>query len=156
MSLPDPDVAERETQALALRRAGLTFDLIAQKIGYADPSGARAAYQRALQRIVYSDVEEIRNEEKDRLDIAQAAIWDQVLHGEPPAIHALIKIMERRAKLLGLDMPVKIQQEITVWNGDADLDREIQDLIARVSGNGDSAEEMADRPSQTGTVTTSG
>ena len=128
-----PEVLEREAQVLRFRRAGLTFDMIAQRLGYSHASGAHKAYINACKRIVYSDVEEVRREEQDRLDIALSAIWPNVLRGDTPSIVAMVRIMERRAKLLGLDMPVRVQQEVTVWNGDGDLDREIQDLISRVA-----------------------
>jgi hypothetical protein len=127
--------------------------MIAQRVGYSHASGAQKAYVNACKRIVYSGVEEVRREEQDRLDIAQAAIWGNVIRGEIPSVLALMRIMERRAKLLGLDMPVKVQQEVTVWNGDGNLDREIQDLIQRLAGVNGEAAILADRESAEGTTT---
>jgi len=40
-----------------------------------------------------------------RLDKALNAIWNKVLEGDPLAIDRMLKIMERRARLLGLDTP---------------------------------------------------
>ena len=128
-----PEVLQREAEVIRLRREGLTWDMIAQKVGYSDASGAHRAYEAACKRIIYSEVVEIRNIEQDRLDIAQSAIWSDVLQGDLPAINTLIKIMDRRAKLLGLDMPIRVQQEVTVWNGDGQLDEEIQRLINQIS-----------------------
>ena len=125
----NPEVFEKEKKVLELRRGGLTFDLIADRLGYANASGAQKAYERACSRIVYDDVVALRNAEMDRLDIAQAAIWNEVLQGTVSAVMALIKIMERRARLLGLDVPVKTQLEVTHYDRDT-IDAEVARLVA--------------------------
>lgn len=111
-----PEVLDRETQVIALRREGLTFDQIAQRVGYADKQGAYAAYTRAVNRITAEDVHAIRMVEAERLDIATQSIWQNVLAGEIPAVNALLKIMDRRAKMFGLDMPVKTQVEVVTYD----------------------------------------
>lgn len=146
----------KEKQVLNLRRGGLTFDLIAQRVGYGNPSSAAQAYRRALKRIVYEEVESVRKVESDRLDLAQSAIWQGVTQGDIPSINTLLRIMQRRAALLGLDMPVKVQQEVTVHNGDSDLDREIQSLIKRLAGNDSNEDVLADGEGETRAVTTEG
>lgn len=125
----NPETFEKEKKALELRRGGLTFDLIAERLGYANASGAQKAYERACARIVYDDVVALRNAEMDRLDIAQAAIWNDVLQGRIPAVVTLMKIMERRARLLGLDVPTKTQLEVTHYDRDT-IDAEVQRLVA--------------------------
>lgn len=125
----NPEILEKEKRVLELRRGGLTFDLIAERVGYANASSAQKAYQRACSRVVYEDVVALRNTEMDRLDIAQAAIWNEVLQGRIQAVIALMKIMERRARLLGLDMPVKTQLEVTHYDRDT-IDAEVQRLVA--------------------------
>ena len=124
-----PETLAKEAQVLELRRGGLTFDMIATRLGYASASGAYKAYQTACNRIVYSEVVETRQVEMDRLDIAQAAIWNNVLQGEVPSVIALMKIMERRAKLLGLDMPTKTQIEVNHYERDT-IDAEVARLVA--------------------------
>ena len=122
------ETIEREAKVLQLRRGGLTFDLIAKELGFANPSGAHKAYANACKRIIRSDVEELRGTELDRLDIAQGALWNKVMRGEVPAIMALLKIMERRARLLGLDTPVKAQLEVTHYDAST-IDIEVQRLV---------------------------
>lgn len=119
--------------------------MIAKQVGYSHASGALAAYDNACKRIVHSDVIESRKIEQDRLDILQAAYWNDALSGDVKAGQMIVRIMDRRAKLLGLDMPIKVQQEITVWNGDADIDREIQSLIAQLDAASGSASVLADQ-----------
>jgi hypothetical protein len=123
-----PETLEREAKVLQLRRGGLTFDLIAKELGFANPSGAHKAYVNACKRIIRADVEELRGTELDRLDIAQGALWNKVMRGEVPAVMAVLKIMERRARLLGLDMPVKAQVEITHYDAST-IDVEVQRLV---------------------------
>jgi hypothetical protein len=125
----NPEILEKEKRVLELRRGGLTFDLIAERVGYANASSAQKAYQRACSRVVYEDVVALRNTEMDRLDIAQAAIWNEVLQGTVSAVMALIKIMERRARLLGLDVPIKTQLEVTHYDYDT-IDAEVKRLVA--------------------------
>ncbi len=156
MPKPTEETYKKEAQVLNLRRGGLTFDLIAQRVGYANPSVASQAYKRALKRIVYEEVESVRQVESDRLDLAQSAIWQGVTQGDIPSINTLLRIMQRRAALLGLDMPVKVQQEVTIHNGDSDLDREIQTLIKRLEGNGGDEDVLADGEGENGAVTTRG
>lgn len=123
-----PEILEKEAEVLKLRRGGLTFDMIAERVGYKDPSGAHAAYVRACKRIIASDVEELRKVEADRLDMAQAALWSKVLQGDVPAVNSFLRIMERRAKLFGLDMPIRQQVEVTTFEGGSELDREVARL----------------------------
>lgn len=151
----DPAVLEREKKVLELRRGGLTFDLIAERVGYANASGAHKAYQSACRRIVVEDVEAIRNAEIDRLDIAQAAIWADVVNGADAqtrarAILALMKIMERRARLLGLDMPTKSQVEVNIHDRDS-IDAEVARLVALLNSKPQSALDTPISPTGTDT-----
>jgi len=132
----NPDTVDKEKKVLELRRGGLTFDLIAQRLGYASASGAHKAYMSACKRIVYEDVVEVRKSEMDRLDIAQAAIWGDLTDTvnvdagtRARLVLALIKIMERRARLLGLDMPTKAQVEVSIYDRDT-IDDEVKRLVA--------------------------
>ena len=146
----NPTTLEKEAKVLELRRGGLTFDMIADRLGYASASGAHKAYVTACNRIVYADVVETRKIEMDRLDIAQAAIWTNVIAGEVPSVIALMKIMERRARLLGLDMPTKAQIEVNIYEHDA-IDSEVKLLVAILDSQQTSA---LDAPiSENGTIT---
>lgn len=130
-----PETLEKERKVLEFRRGGLTFDLIAERLGYASASGAHKAYLSACNRIVYEDVVEVRKSEMDRLDIAQAAIWGDLTDTQNTdantrarLVLALIKIMERRARLLGLDMPTKAQVEVNIYDRDT-IDDEVKRLV---------------------------
>ena len=126
---PKPEVLLKEAEVVKLRRGGLTWDLIAKQVGYKHAGSAQDAYVRASQRIVRDDVEAIRKVEEDRLDMAQASIWAKVLQGDIPAINAFLRIQERRARLLGLDQPIRQQVEVTNYDGNS-IDREVARLAS--------------------------
>jgi uncharacterized protein YicC (UPF0701 family) len=74
--------------------------------------------------------------ELDRLDRLQRAAWATAMQGNPKAILSILKIMERRAKLIGLDAPQRLQQEVTVYEGGTDIDREVQRLAQLLAESG--------------------
>jgi AraC-like DNA-binding protein len=104
------DSQERVAKALELRKAGETLQQIADQLGYANPSAVYAAIRRTLDQIVVPAVEEYRKMELERLDALQLAVWPAARRGDYQAIDRVLKIMERRARLLGLD----VQPDATV------------------------------------------
>lgn len=97
------DANERQVRALELRKAGVSYQTIADTLGYGGPSGAFKAVQTALKTTLREPAEELRSLEMERLDQAAFAIAAQVRAGNLGAIDRLLRIMERRAKMLGLD-----------------------------------------------------
>ena len=134
----DPDALEKQAQVLSLRRLGATFDQIAKQLGYASASGAYNAYRKACMNIIYEEVEETRKMECDRLDNAQTRIMPAVNNGDVSAINALLRIMERRARLLGLDMPIKTQIEVGYFDTDT-IDSEVKRLVALLDSGAQSS-----------------
>ena len=131
--LVKPEVLEREQQVVKLRRAGHTWDEIATIVGYAYPSGAHDAYVRASIRVVADDVKAIRELETERLDNLLNAVWADAMTGDIPAGTQALRIMERRAKLLGLDQPVKIQAEVVTYDADS-IESRLIAIIANTVG----------------------
>jgi len=101
------DANDRHRQALELRKAGVSYAVIAERLGYRGPSGAHAAVGVALKKTLQEPADELRQLEVERLDAMLLSIWPQVKQGNQGAIDRALRIMERRAKLLGLDAPVK-------------------------------------------------
>lgn len=154
--VPDPELVDKEMKVLELRRAGLTWHRISEETGYADATGAYAAYKRAVKRTLQQPADEIREQELDRIDRLQLAAWQNAMKGDVKSIMAIIKLMERRAKLLGLDTPIKIQQEVTTWDGNESIDRAVRELAALLASNdADSGGEssMAESPSESEPIT---
>tara|TARA_Y100000588_G_scaffold329325_1_gene365415 strand:- start:3396 stop:3812 length:417 start_codon:yes stop_codon:yes gene_type:complete len=67
----------------------------------------RAALKR-LTKEMKSAAEGIRSLELSRLDEMQTAIWQDCMDGKLTAIDRVLKIMERRSKLVGLDAPDRL------------------------------------------------
>jgi hypothetical protein len=156
-AVPSPELVDKEIRVLELRRVGLTWQRIAEEVGYADHTGAYAAYKRAIKRTMQQPADELREQEVDRLDRLQVAVWPSAMKGDTRAILTIIRLMERRAKLLGLDKPIKIEQEITTWDGNDTIDRAVRELAALLTADyatGTSESPMAELVSESEPVAT--
>jgi hypothetical protein len=123
---PGHDLAEasaRRAQAVTMRLSGLTYEQIAERLGYADKSAVRHTVLRALDRREAARVDELRDVENARLDRANAALWPAVLKGDPKSVDTFIRLSARRARLNGLDAP----QQIAVTSG---LQADFADTLA--------------------------
>lgn len=97
---------ERQRLAVDLRKGGASYEQIAQRCGYRDKTGAYQAVKSALRKTLQEPADELRTLECERLDRALLAIWPSIIIGDVKAIDRMVKIMHRRAQLLGLDVPV--------------------------------------------------
>lgn len=100
--------AARHLEALKLRQRGLTYGEIAERIGYANSSVAYKAVMLELKRQMREPAEQVRELEIDRLDRMLLALQPKIDAGDTRAIDTALRIMERRARLLGLDAPQSI------------------------------------------------
>jgi hypothetical protein len=110
------ETSERRAQAIALRIAGLEWQEIANRLGYASRGAACTDVSRALEsnrREERAQVEELRFVESQRLDRLQVAVWAQAIAGDPRAVEAALKVMDRRAKLFGLDASKQMEIAFT-------------------------------------------
>lgn len=102
--------AERRRLALELRRSGLSFDRIGQQLGISRQA-AHSHVTKALEKLageIDDRADELRAMELERLDRILLGCYQAAAGGNLKAIDRVIKISERRAKLLGLDAPSKI------------------------------------------------
>ncbi len=106
-----PAERERALKALAMRREGLPYRVIAERLEWADESSARYAVTRLLDRTEAEEVAEMRYIEGERLDELQRTHWAAALAGDLDAGKMVLKVMERRARLFGLDSPSKVAVE---------------------------------------------
>ena len=122
------ETLKRETQVLELRAQGWTWQRIADATGYANASAAYNAFDNAIKRTMQPASDEVRTLELERLDRFLSYLWTAIEQGDPAAIDRGLKIMDRRAKYLGLDAPTKSQVEVTTFEGGTEIDREIARL----------------------------
>lgn len=102
-SMPD---APRAAYAFELRKAGADYDLIAEKLGYKNGATARQAVLSRIKKYYKEnekEIEEVVQLELLRLDQLQLICWRKAKDGDLAAVDRILKIMERRSKLLGLD-----------------------------------------------------
>jgi DNA-binding transcriptional MerR regulator len=101
------DSIAKQAQALTLRKAGVSVTAIAEMLGWNSHQAASKAIRAALKRTIQEPADELRTLELSRLDDMLKAIAPHVAAGNLTAIDRALKIMERRAKLIGLDAPAK-------------------------------------------------
>jgi hypothetical protein len=131
------ETRERENHALRLRREDWDYASIAAEIGWASHAAARLAVQRALNRFAEEDAEALRDIEDDKLRSYERAVLEEIRRDHVVVSHGKIirdvdgtpirdsapvyagyrelrMLSERRAKLRGLDAPLRtIVEEIT-------------------------------------------
>lgn len=152
------DSAARDAEAAWLRSRGLSFRQIAANLGYENESGAYKAVQRALAAVPVENVDELRAVQGAQIDaltakaieVLESTHYAYTQHGElvrgpegpngepgqpliddMPILHAidrLIRLAERRAKLMGLDAPSR--HEVTTLDY---LDAQIRDAAAELA-----------------------
>ncbi|WP_438489567.1 helix-turn-helix domain-containing protein [Streptomyces sp. S186] len=126
--------AERRAKAIRMKIDGASYSEIATALGYSSRSAAHMDVKRSLEKHVVEEglaIEAWRELELARLDTLQQAIWGKAMSGDTRAIEAALKILDRRAKLLGLDSAIKLE----VLTVDA-LDAQIQRLEAELNAAG--------------------
>lgn len=96
---------ERDAQCVQLRRAGLGWDAIAQQLGYSSAARAYEQFMSFMKEYPREDAVAARELEADRYDQLQRAIWAKCLKGDTWSIDRALKLMDQRARLLGLNLP---------------------------------------------------
>jgi len=124
--------AENRLRALQLRKAGLPYHAIGQQLGTTSQYAfklVKAALANLRTRCA-DETEDLRQLELERLDTMLMGLWTPAARGDHAAIDRVLKIMERRARLLGLDAPAKIAP--TSPDGEAPYDpmQAVQELDA--------------------------
>ncbi len=91
-----------------MRLAGHALPAIAAALGYADPSGAFYAIKAALKATLQEPAMALRKQENERLDALLLGIFEKACGGDLKALESVLRIMQRRADLNGLDAPKAI------------------------------------------------
>jgi hypothetical protein len=102
----------KAAKALTMRMEGKTFEVIRLELGYATRQGAYMAVRTSLDAITREPAQELIKLDLERLDALWIPQYTQAQSGDVLAMNACMKLMERRAKLLGLDAPAK--QDVNV------------------------------------------
>lgn len=134
-----------EAEALEMKLAGLTYRGIADAQG-CHPSTAHERVTRAMARLVpVESAEQMRTVETERLEAVGRRVLQAIagtaqvdgdgnvlqvdVDGLSKAVTAYVRVVDRKAKLNGLDLPVKHTVTVT-----SELDAEIEGLMAALRG----------------------
>lgn len=122
--------AEKRRDALLARQRGLSWAAVAAEVGYASEGAAHTAAMAALRDIPREAADELRRIELETLNELQVALRAK-LEEKPSAflVDSILRIMERRAKMLGIDAPIAIRTEVVTVDA---VDAEIQRLEAQL------------------------
>lgn len=102
-------IRERQQQALELRKQGYSYVDIAAAVGYKSQQAAWEAVAAAMRRITDEPARAVIRLELERLDRMFAAAYVKACSGDLFAQAACLNIMQRRAKMQGLDVPDKTE-----------------------------------------------
>lgn len=102
------EAAEKRRKALSLRAQGKTYQQIADEVGWSNRTLACRYVQRELKDVPKEEATHLRQLEMERLDALTNAVWPLAMTGDTRSIETCLKLMERRAKMIGLDSPSKI------------------------------------------------
>lgn len=101
------NTTELMVKAANLRAAGATFREIGAELNI-DATWAHTLVMRALDASTYEAADVMRRLEGERLDKLQKGSWIAACKGDARAALTVLRIMERRARLFGLDAPVQL------------------------------------------------
>lgn len=94
---------ERQEKAVRLRLAGLTLTEIAKQLGYNSPSAVSQAIKAATDRVGVEPARQLVEMELQRLDVMHQQCWVKLIAGDTGEVDRILRIMERRARLTGMD-----------------------------------------------------
>lgn len=138
MTAPHTKNGERERrlqnrrEIMAMRRSGLTFDVIAHAKGVTKQRIHQIVKDELvkLSKEMAGETECLRALEIDRLDRLLAGLWKKAQDGDLDAVDRALKISARRSAMLGLDdptrfAPIRIEHESVDMSPD-ELKRELE------------------------------
>jgi hypothetical protein len=98
--------AERQRLAIEMRRAGKTYAAIGEALGVTDGRAAQlvSAALEETRKEIAEGAEKLRAMEVERIEEIAAGIYDAAKAGDLRAIDRWVKLRERYARLLGLDL----------------------------------------------------
>lgn len=98
--------AERRTRAIAMRLAGADWDTVASQLGYSGRDAACKDVTRAMEAGLAKQTHNaglLRHQELLRLDRLQRGLWTRAVAGDHKCADTVLRIIQTRVKLLGLD-----------------------------------------------------
>lgn len=109
------ETRRRQSEAVQLRIAGVSLAQIAERVGYANASGAHQAIMSALrQTLPDQERDDARRLELAKLDRLEMSAWNRALGGVEPdkAATTILRCVAMRSKLLGLEAAQQVDVRV--------------------------------------------
>jgi hypothetical protein len=94
---------EKKKVALGMRLMGMTFQEIADRLGYAGWQGAQQLVKRALDEYTVETARDLRNLQYARLEQIILLNWPEVMRKDPQSTALVLGTMDRIARMFGLE-----------------------------------------------------
>ena len=142
----DLELADVRERVVDLRKQGYSYRDISKMVGIAPKTAYDHVQAELLEMREKTDMdrESVRTLELERCDFMLRSLHRRIRTGDPMAIGAAIRVLERRAKYLGLDAPEKsafvgtlLSPEEASKMSDTDISTRVKALIDRVTGGKD-------------------
>lgn len=131
------EARERDLEAVKLYKEGHTFRYISAALGCSVGTAynaVRTAFEESL-RLSLEEANIIRQVELERLDDMFVPLFQKAKGGDIRAADTALRIMERRSKYLGLDMPDKLSVSnrfsINMLPAEELTDSQLEEIVMR-------------------------
>ena len=125
--------------ALKLRLQGYTYREIGEKQGTSHMAayGEVLSALEAVKRETHENAEKLRDLEVHRMDAILAELWPR--KADPRTADTILRLMDRRAKLMGLDAAQQSEMKVTGLEGltDEQIASRIEDIVQSARARGD-------------------
>lgn len=106
-----PESEIRKSKALSLRKAGATYQQIADQLGYT-PSGAFRAVESALKDELSEAMPSAHRLDESRLNQLLMALYPRALRGEAWAVDRVLKIIDMRGSPVPPELALKVTDSV--------------------------------------------
>lgn len=109
-------VAERRRSAIQMVLAGLDYETIAERLGYASRGAAHTDVTRALSANLAdlkAEAATLREVQARRYHRLLAAVWPKAVKGDLKAVETAARLTDRVVRLYGLAEPDKLDLEVS-------------------------------------------
>lgn len=113
MKIDDRD--RRKARVVYLRNSGATRKEVAEKLGIGYDT-VKSDERTAIEEVMATSVHDYVGKQLTEIQDMKRTVYRQAAEGDPAAIDRVLKLMDREARLLGLDAPQRAH--VTVSEGD--------------------------------------
>ena len=99
--------ADRVRSAIELRKAGATYNAIAQQLGWKNPGDAMRAVKNGIERAGQEERMTLQAIQMERLTHMLLVLWPQVQAGDKSAINTALSVWDRITRIGGVDVPIE-------------------------------------------------